>query len=46
MPAVLRLAYALGVPAERLVERIEDQAEDLAEPARNELRRRPTENPP
>jgi hypothetical protein len=34
MPAFLRLAEALGVPAERLAEGVDDPAEEEAEPAR------------
>jgi transcriptional regulator with XRE-family HTH domain len=36
-PVFLRLAEALGVPAERLAEGVDDPAEEGAEPARDEI---------
>jgi transcriptional regulator with XRE-family HTH domain len=40
VPAFLRLAEALGVPAERLAEGVEDPAEEQGEPVQ-EKRRQP-----
>jgi transcriptional regulator with XRE-family HTH domain len=41
VPAFLRLAEALGVPAERLAEGVDDPAEDEAEPVRKQPHRTP-----
>lgn len=41
LPALLRLAEALGVPVERFAEGVEDPAEDEALAAEEESRRRP-----
>jgi transcriptional regulator with XRE-family HTH domain len=40
MPALVRLAGALGVPVGRLAEGVEDPAEDEPAPPREKLRRR------
>ena len=39
MPALLRLAEALGVPAERLAERVDDPAQEKSEPGTKEPHR-------
>jgi transcriptional regulator with XRE-family HTH domain len=40
LPALLRLAGALGVPVERIAEGVEDPAEDEPAPPREKARRR------